>query len=230
MGNNKVYEKCNGNEYETINQRCSEGVLYTRFKDFRDDKMYISVKIGTQTWMAQNLSYKAPGSKCPAYLNENDPEDLEACETLGRQYDWATAMGISSSYNTSLYAVVNENHRGVCPIGWHIPRDEEWDALVTFIGSNPGTKLKANSGWNGNGSGTNNYGFTALPIGYYDNSGEYNYIGERGVWWAVTQSHANFAYNRAISNVSEGVSKMGNPDYNYTLLKTFMLSVRCIKD
>jgi len=105
------------------------------FTDARDGKKYIAVKIGSQTWMAENLNYEASGSKC----YENKPAN---CSKYGRLYNWSTA-------------------RNACPRGWHLPSDAEWTALENAVGSEAGKKLKSKSGWNG----TDEFGFSALPGG-----------------------------------------------------------------
>jgi uncharacterized protein (TIGR02145 family) len=127
---------------------------------------YKTVKIGEQTWMAENLNYEAEGSVC----YDNNPDN---CAKYGRLYDWEAAIK-------------------VCPEGWHLPSIEEWDKLLRFVDSEDkvyryvggdtssagpyenrraGKYLKAVSGWNsykgydGNGNGTDKYGFSALPGG-----------------------------------------------------------------
>ena len=100
------------------------------FTDTRNNKTYKAVAIGTQTWMAENLNYDTSDSKC----YNNDPAN---CEIYGRLYNWSTAST-------------------VCPTGWHIPSDAEWDVLITAVGgsSTAGTKLKVASGWSNNCNGT----------------------------------------------------------------------------
>jgi len=113
------------------------------FTDPRDGKVYRTVKIGSQVWMAENLAYAAEGSKC--YNNEESN-----CEKYGRLYDWDTAMKS-------------------CPAGWHLPSREEWQTLVDFAGGGKiaGEKLKAKSGWNDyegkSGNGTDEYSFLGYP-------------------------------------------------------------------
>jgi uncharacterized protein (TIGR02145 family) len=96
----------------------------------------------------------------------------------GRIYNWETAMK-------------------VCPEGWHLPSDEEWQELVNFVGKEiAGKKLKARSGWvwdrrYGSGNGTDDYGFAALPdvLGFGDGSflrGD-RFDGVSGRWWSSTK-------------------------------------------
>jgi uncharacterized protein (TIGR02145 family) len=178
---------------------------------------YQTVVICDQTWMAKNLNYNASGSKC--YSN------VEAdCNKYGRLYDWATAMNLPSSCNSSsCSSQVQSKHMGICPSGWHIPSDAEWDALMTAVGSTAGKKLKATSDWNDNGNGTDDFGFAALPGGLGYSNGNFNNAGGSGLWWSSSEFNALSAYRRSMSYYSENVLR-NNID------KTFLHSVRCLQD
>jgi uncharacterized protein (TIGR02145 family) len=91
---------------------------YENFTDTRDSKIYRTVKIGGQTWMADNLNYDDPDSKC--YDNNSSN-----CTTYGRLYDWATA-------------------KRVCHSGWHLPTKDEFDVLINYTGGH--LKSKENNG------------------------------------------------------------------------------------
>jgi uncharacterized protein (TIGR02145 family) len=198
-----AYAKCSGAEYDVAKEMC----------DTRDSKKYKIVKIGTQTWMAENLNYNASGSKCYDNSNAN-------CTQYGRLYDWATAMAISSTYNSSSYSA-SAKHKGACPTGWNLPSDAEWTTLVNYVGTNPGTKLKAKSGWNINGTDT--YGFSAL-LGGYGFSGGFLLVGDSGSWWSATEDDASYAYSRYMSYDYADVSRL-----NF-FGKTNLYSVRCVQD
>jgi len=174
-------------------------------------KEYKTVKIGTQTWFAENLNYDVPnntmdvcyGEGGEAYVydevtDEGSWKTLSAsevqtnCGKYGRLYNWATAMGINASYNDSEWNGSDVKHQGVCPTGWHLPSNDEWDVLVDYAGGREtaGKKLKSKSGWYDNGNGTNEYGFSALPGGYGCSVGYFNTAGYDGYWWSATEFNA----------------------------------------
>jgi len=84
-----------------------------------------------------------------------------------------------------------------------------------------GTKLKATSGWNGNGPDT--YGFSALPGGAGVSDGSFYSAGYVGNWWSASEDNSYYAYRRSMYYASEDVR------YNY-YGKSFLYSVRCLKD
>jgi len=152
-------------EAKYIDIKCSESKSCQTFKDARDEQSYYSVKIGEQTWMAENLNYNASGSICGG----------NNCATYGREYDWETAMK-------------------ACPTGWHLPTNDDWDKLMRYVDNTTwgaekpyysetsATYLKATSGWD-TGNGTDAYGFAALP----DRNGVYNF------WWSASEINADNA-------------------------------------
>ena len=129
----------------------------------RDGKKYGTVKIGTQTWMAENLNYIASNSICYG----DEPAN---CDKYGRLYSWDTAMK-------------------ACPKGWHLPSNAEWQILVDFVGGDEvaGKKLKASSGWDDNGNGDDAFGFSALPGGSFDPFVRINSGKSGGYWWSATE-------------------------------------------
>jgi len=180
--------------------------------------------------MAKNLNYNVSGRKCYGEGVSGVSTDSIAknCATYGRLYDWATAMNIDARYNSEWwdYDEINAKHQGICPKGWHIPRDEDWDALMEAVGgaSTAGTKLKANSDlWISNGRSTDNYGFSALPggLGYF--GGSFTSVGNDGVWFSASEYNSSSAYNRSMYYRSEDVF------YN-DVDKSYLCSVRCVKD
>ena len=191
---------------------------------------YKTIAIGTQTWMAENFDYVVEGSKCFG----NNPAE---CNAYGSLYDWATAMALPSSCNSSSCASqIQSPHRGICPSGWHIPSRDDWNKLSSYVQSNSGCSscdarlLKAASGWSNkddgsSGNGTDQYGFSALPGGDGYSDGSLSNVGHYGYWWSANEyeSISNLAYLRYMY-------------YNYDsaywgiYFKSNLFSVRCVQD
>ena len=174
------------------------------FTDPRDGKVYQTVTIGNQEWMAENLAYEPSSGNYWAYDNDNSN-----VETYGYLYDWETALD-------------------VCPTGWHLPSDAEWTQLTDYLGgeSVAGGKLKetGTTHWNSPNTGaTNETGFTALPGGFRNNSGTFLKIGDYGYWWSATEVSATNAWNRVMYYDYSVV-------FRYSNYKEFWYSVRCVRD
>ena len=149
---------------------CSES-----FTDSRDGQSYDIVKIGSLTWMAENLNFETSGSFCP----ENDSRN---CKRLGRLYSWAEA-------------------RSVCPEGWRLPTKEDFESLIAATGGESaavsqgenaaGGALKARDGWFKKGNGSDALGFMALPAGYRSSNGKFDGIGGYAYIWSATEDVEN---------------------------------------
>ncbi|MDR1829473.1 MAG: hypothetical protein LBQ76_01745 [Candidatus Fibromonas sp.] len=187
-----------------------------------EGQTYKTVRIGGQTWFAENLNYNVSSSKC------YDNSDFN-CVKYGRLYDWSTAMGFDSSCNSNICSdQINRPHRGICPSGWHIPSRADWDELfyyVDSIGFTPSKYLKATSGWNNNGNGTNAYGFSALPSGYGDLDGSFDGVGYLGYWWTTGGTSSYGAYC-CIMHYKD----TGDECINDYATKSFLFSIRCLQD
>jgi len=211
----------------TNTQYCSNGIMKTYGSTPAvDGRTYKTVVIGDQVWMAENLNYDASGSQCYG-------GNIDKCAQYGRLYNWATAMNVSENYNTEKLNAPSK-HQGICPSGWHIPDNAEWDKLYHYVDGTSGTEspyrseeaarhLKATSGWSYGDNGLDTYGFAALPGGWGDSYGSFYHDGEYGNWWSATEINANNVYHRCIYCVSE------DPDWYYNY-KYVLLSVRCVKD
>ena len=196
------------------------------FTDERDGTIYKKITIGTQTWMAENLNYDIPESDDGTNLCYENSADN--CEKYGRLYRWYTAMDIDESYYDKLWNGSDINHQGICPVGWHLPSDAEWDTLVNFVGDSltAGKKLKSQNGWRNNGNGTDEYGFSALPGGRSTGGSSFYNAFEDGYWWSATEAYNNLVWIRNMDNSGERVRRhSGNSGY-----KSYMLSVRCVQD
>jgi uncharacterized protein (TIGR02145 family) len=233
--NEIVNDRCNGKVYNLETEYCSDGdvkkyrthssVTYNSIT--HDGQAYKTVKIGEQTWMAENLNYNAEGSKC----YDNDPAN---CEKYGRLYNLETA-------------------KKVCPSGWHLPSNADWDKLYRFADSTfadstngmespykskvAGRYLKAKSGWKNadkkSGNGTDIFGFSALPGGGGNSDGNFSYVGSSGYWWSSSESgYAYDAYCTYIYYGSEYASweKCPYAFWRYSNVMSYLYSVRCVMD
>jgi uncharacterized protein (TIGR02145 family) len=211
------------------------GILYDELSDI-DGNVYKTLRIGTQTWMAENLRTTKynDGTAIPlatdntAWLNLTTPaycwynnDSATYGPTYGALYNWYTV-----------------NTGKLCPTGWHVPSDAEWKTLEIYLGlgmtqeqadvlgwrgTDQGTQLKNTSGWIW-GNGTNTSGFSALPGGgryYYD--GKFDGVGNKGVWWSSTKLEQGLACGRSL-RYSEGNVLRFDGDMRLAY------SVRCLRD
>lgn len=153
-----------------------------------DGNAYDTVIIGTQIWMKQNLktTHYNNGTVIP-YIQDNAA--WAGLSTGARCYyenDSATHHHVYGAlYN---WYVVNNN---ICPIGWHIPLEEEWLIAENYLGGSgvAGGKMKESgtSHWEApNTDATNSSRFTALPGGFRNPSASYQFLTENGLWWTST--------------------------------------------
>jgi uncharacterized protein (TIGR02145 family) len=195
--------------------------------DTRDGKKYNAVRIGSKTWMAENLNYMPQVGNSWCYDN-----NYSNCDKYGKLYDWNTAMN-------------------ACPSGWHLPAGNEWNHLVGEVENIGGvgggtkiddeierlkaelegrkfsiagiaTKLKATNGWNDNGNGTDDYGFSALPGGVRNSDGSFGGVGVSGDWWTATRDGGDGAYYRYMRSDIGDVGEYSHAGYGF--------SVRCVAD
>lgn len=211
--------------------------------DKRNGQVYRTVKIGDQTWMAENLNY--------AYNEPTAQEDsssfcynniAESCAKYGRLYLWSAAMDSAAvfsddskgcGYNHNRTCSASEPVRGVCPEGWHLPSYDEWNTLVTAVGdsSTAGTMLKSQTGWaaeKGTPAGSDAYGFSALPAGYRsdadNNPGIYHFdiVGNSAYFWSSSVRYGS-GYFMTLEFNCEKAEMFGTG-------QAYAVSVRCLKD
>ena len=200
------------------------------------NQIYQTVIIGDQIWMAENLNI---GTMIPGSNNQNNSGSIEKycyndlpanCDTYGGLYQWDEIMQY----------VTTEGTQGICPPGWHIPTDTEWQTLEMHLGMTPaeavgvdlrgsqseGGKLKeiGITHWNSpNTSASNLSGFTALSGGYRHNDGSFHNLGNYGTWWSSSEGSDTDAWLRFL-DYDDG--QIGRNNFN----KTRGRSVRCLKN
>ena len=245
---------CGGKTYDLDSSFCVENLIvpqskklvwdlmnseveYELFTDVRDGQVYRSVKIGEQVWMAENLNYaynqKTSSLDSSSFCYNDEPD---SCAKYGRLYLWSAAMDSATVFSeagkgcgdekTCASAGLAAMVQGVCPKGWHLPNPIEFEILVGAIGGTDfGIALKAISGWNDDGNGTDSFGFSALPAGAKDFGKNYDFndAGECAFFWLSYESDKFYAQSMYQENGIE---------YSKTLYfdKDYGFSVRCIKD
>ena len=213
-------EKITFTEKDTESFSCGDFTV----KDV-DGNIYNTVKIGEQCWMKENLKVtKNPqGEKITRYCYDDDES---ICETDGGLYDWNTAMDGST----------DEGAQGICPVGWHVPKDEEWFELENYLTDEGQTCDKTRySGFNAYdcnyagmqlkvGGGSNFEGVLA-GFRYSDSSlprGSSVFRDSEAFLWSSTVYGDN-AMNRRLIDTHSNVHRESS-------FRKHSLSVRCLKD
>ena len=168
-------------------ERENEGTM----TDSRDGNVYRTVKIGEQTWMAENLNYDTTGAVC----FENS---LDSCAKYGRLYSATLAQA-------------------VCPEGWHLPSELEFNALIDSVGGFDNLK---STEWGGDDP----YGFSALPAGKYDYVSGQNFTTDQFItgWWLYAET---IDYRSPLYGVHAAADPRVTVDDNEN-----GFSVRCLED
>jgi len=192
-------------------------IIYGWLTDVRDNQVYRTVKIGTQTWMAMNLNYKVDSSWCYGGVASN-------CSTYGRLYQWASAMDLASTYNSTSWGGTLP-HQGICPSGWHVPSDAEWIKLTdtTLSSATAGKVLKANSNLWSTNTGTDVYGFSVLPAGVRYDDGSFGYLSGNAFFWSSSEYTASNAWYRDFYYTGGGVDHFND-------FKVYGFLLRCLQD
>lgn len=208
-----------------------------------DGNIYQTVNFGNQVWMKENLKTTTYSDSTPI---PNVTDEAEWTTLTSGAYMWYE-NDEKSNKNTygALYNWYTVETNKLCPIGWHVPTDEEWNILEIYFGmsqndayktsyraTGKGGKLKAAGTVQGgdglwhtpNEDATNESGFSALPGGFsYFNDG-YSYgLGSYGFWWSSSDASPTDAWYRLLYYYSGFVSRN---TYN----KKYGFSVRCVRD
>ena len=149
-----------------------------------------TVIIGTQTWTSLNLDVAAfrNGDVIPQVKTNEEWEVAgNNKQAAWCYYDNDPANGPKYGKLYNWYAV--NDPRGLAPAGWHVPTDEEWTVLSTFLGGEDvaGEKMKSSLVWSENGNRNNISGFSGLPGGC--RAGDFNNVGSLGYWWSALEDY-----------------------------------------
>jgi len=183
-----------------------------------EGKLYHTVLIGDQCWMAENLDV---GMMILGDLNQTDNEILEKycygndplnCALYGGLYQWNEAMRFSTTAGT----------QGICPPGWHIPTYDDFETLSVSVGGDANSLKTVGQGIGG--GGTNTSGFSVLLTGYNYDHGSFRSLGQLGQLWSSTE------YNTSSVNALHFSGIRGDIYYTYDFLKDYGAGVRCLED
>ena len=215
-----------------------------------DNNVYNTVSIGIQCWTKENLKVSKYNDNTVIPLNAtggssgtsgswvvttgaytiyaNEASSGTNATNYGYLYNWYASKGITTTGSTT--------YKNLCPTGYHVPTDSDWNKLVKFMHSgadtsnssalqstSAGTKLKKNDAlWTSN-IGTDDYGFSALPGGMRDGAGSFNRIRDDAWFWSTTVSYGSFAFDRILFATNGNVNR-GSDD------EQIGASVRCLRD
>jgi len=196
-------------------------INYGEMIDSRDGQVYKTVKIGNQVWMAQNLNYETKNSYC-----YNDSTTY--CKKYGRLYTWAAAMdSVKIGCGNGLMCSPAYPVQGVCPDGWHLPSDVEWNEMLVIAGGGyitlAGEALKSQGGWPSNENTTDALGFSAVPVGYKNYEGVFKNMNKYVDFWSSTDIEDGYAYVLMLrSEYDEAHLEYGGKDD--------AVAVRCVRN
>ena len=191
---------------------------------------YKTVKIGTQTWMAENLkvSKYSDGTTIPNIIDNAQWSQLTTGAWSYYNNDAANNAKYGKLYNWYAVSKTTNGNKNVCPTGWHVPTDAEWKVLTDYLGGDSiaGGKLKevGTTSWKSpNTDATNTSLFTGLPGGIRTDYGSYHNVGLNGNWWSSTENKTDGAWARYLYFFDGRAYAYYNKEGNG-------LSVRCLRD
>ena len=198
-----------------------------------DGNTYQTVAIGSQCWTKENLrvsKYK-DGTVIPLD-DSGGPSGKDVGETWSSRVTGARTVYMHSTENFKTFGYLYNwfavaDPKGLCPAGWRVPSDNDWNLLVSNLGGEAmaGGKMKSTTTWlSPNLGATNSSGFSVIPAGGRPDNGGFDFIGALAGFWSSTESRADQAFYRLLN--------LNGPEINRYDFgpKKLGLSVRCIKD
>ena len=188
---------------------------------------YMTIQIGNQTWMAENLRATKYRNGDDIALSSSDSKDISKEEIPKYQWCYGGDEKSIEDYGRLYTWYVVEDLRGICPNGWHIPNDSEWSDLINSVDGDSKAAIKLRESgtqqWmKSKVETTNESGFTALPGGFRDAKGSFFVMGFNGYWW-TTKGYVKMEFNKTTFSLSALVGEQMK-------LKKNGLSIRCLKD
>jgi uncharacterized protein (TIGR02145 family) len=195
-----------------------------------NNNSYNTVAIGTQCWTKENLKVTKYNDGSAITLSWGG--GLDGTSTVWQTltaggyviYENQTSAGFNATNYGFLYNwYAATSSKKLCPVGWHVPTDDEWYTLTNAVGTDPGTKLKKNSTlWSIN-TGTDNYGFSAIAGGIRAPDGHFSLRTFRAFFWSVTEYATTNGWTRTMDRDKSTVFRSSCP-------KSCGAYVRCLKN
>lgn len=215
-----------------------------------DGNNYQFIEVNGKRWMAENLKVTKynNGSNVSTNLSNYDwNNNIDGAYSI---YPYNSVDGINSSEEMLMIygALYNwqaaTNHKGLCPTGWRLPTDVEWQELEKYLGMD--NTSVATTGWRGtnqggkhksiqtypdnhprwlspNTSASNSFGFNAIPSGFKHYEGDYQSFGENGLWWTLTTNENVSAYYRTIQYDRATIGR-------FYAWNNYGFSIRCVEN
>jgi len=202
------------------------------FRDYRNGKIYKAIRIGTQTWMAENLAYRLYPESELLSTAEGPIDNVVGDE--GFSFEETTVSSKKEQFGL-LYTW--DEAQEACPAGWHLPADEEWKVLEKSLGmstaeadrrgrrqsDSEANKVKSVQNWYKEGNGDNQSGFNVQPAGMITEYGKKIRHGSHAYFWTATSANSSKAWFRDVYFAKNGINRLYyKKDASY--------SVRCVKD
>ena len=203
-----------------------------------EGNVYKTAQIGTQIWMAENLKVTRLNDNTSIPIVPGDPEWI-AMSTPA--YSWLSNNSANKDLYGANYNWFAVNTGKLCPDGWHVGTDAEYNTMEMYLGIAPaevnlwgfrgtdeGTKLKGTTTWTDGGNGTNSSGFNALAGGYRQwDDGSFPGVGVITYFWTASDDtengHPTVGWYRRVDNnetrIHKGATEKEGGKY-----------VRCLKD
>lgn len=221
-----IATSCNKEEKEEVLFSPGSGVTDI------DGNFYPSVILDNgQEWMAENF-------RSTRYCNgDTIDQEMDSSALISNTEGGWTWYDFNSSYNEPYGKLYNgfavNNTAGLCPCGWHVPSNAEWDEMVNLLGglevAGSKMKVKDENIWDFNEDATNTSGFSAYPGGKFSFpiSKNFRFLSSNAYWWSSTSDDAFSTWHYYITSGSEvsQLSKYTSGSNNFSYM-----SVRCIKD
>jgi uncharacterized protein (TIGR02145 family) len=190
-----------------------------------NDIVYLTKKIGTQTWMTDNLRARvfADGSTIP-FIRQPSWYSLTTPAVCWVQDDDSRTMVYGLLYN--FYAVTDP--RNVCPNGWHVPSLDEWETMISLLGGSEVAggllKEKGTAHWaEPNEGASDGSGFDGFPAGIRDQSKYIDFTISGYYWTSTSKKDDGFGQIEALRYSTDNVFSAEYP-------KTAGASVRCVQN